>query len=119
MKLKPEASEYRYDAVSTLRSGSLNLSPALNVLSNTARVKRLRILMRTSVCPPRAVGFETSTSMQWYGAPSCSKNILRLISIASIWVAIGGIRCHVSGGIRYQVSGIRRYQVLGIRYLGI
>src|SRR5436190_4567019 len=83
-----------YDALICSRSGSLNLSPALNVLSNTARVNRLRILMRTSVCPPRAVGFEMSTSMQWYGAPSCSKNILRLISIASIWVAIGGFRVY-------------------------
>ena len=48
----------------TTRSGSWNLSPALNVLSNTARVSRLRILSRTSVWPPRAVGFETSTSRQ-------------------------------------------------------
>ena len=46
------------------RSGSLNRSPALKVLSNTARVSRLRILRRTSVCPPRAVGFDTSTSRQ-------------------------------------------------------
>ena len=38
------------------RSGSLNLSPALKVLSKTARVSRFRILMRTSVWPPRAVG---------------------------------------------------------------
>src|SRR5687768_2002296 len=70
------------------RSGSLNLSPALKVLSKTARVSRLRIFSRTSVWPPRAVGFETSTSRQWYGAPSCSKNILRLISIASSRLAI-------------------------------
>src|SRR5688572_2683790 len=39
--------------------------------------------MRTRVWPPRAVGFDTSTSRQTYGAPSCSKNVLRLISIAS------------------------------------
>src|SRR5262245_3318298 len=70
------------------RSGSANLSPALNVLSKTARVSRLRILMRTRVCPPRAVGRETSTSIVWYGAPSNSKNIFRLISIASISAAI-------------------------------
>src|ERR1039458_1254112 len=38
------------------RSGSLNLSLALNVLSKTARVSRLRILRRTRVWPPRAVG---------------------------------------------------------------
>ena len=82
MKLKPDGSEYMNDAVSDVRSGSVNLSLALNVLSNTARVRRLRILRRTSVWPPRAVGLETSTSMQWYGAPSCSKNILRLTSIA-------------------------------------
>ena len=49
------------------------ISPALNVLSNTARVRRFRILSRTSVCPPRAVGLEISTSMQWKGAPSNSK----------------------------------------------
>ena len=47
------------------RSGSLNFSPALNVLSNTARVSRFRILIRTRVWPPRAVGLETSTSRQW------------------------------------------------------
>src|SRR4051812_11322721 len=44
--------------------------------------------MRTSVWPPRAVGFEMSTSRQWYGASSYSKNIFRLISIASIWEAM-------------------------------
>ena len=44
--------------------------------------------MRTSVWPPRAVGFETSTSRQWYGAFSYSKNIFRLMSIASIRLAI-------------------------------
>jgi hypothetical protein len=49
-------------ALTESRSGSGNLSPALKVLSNTARVSRLRILSRTSVCPPRAVGFDTSTS---------------------------------------------------------
>ena len=70
------------------RSGSLNFSPALKVLSNTARVSRFRIFRRTSVWPPRAVGFDTSTSMQWYGAFSNSKNIFRLISIASIRLAI-------------------------------
>ena len=46
------------------RSGSLNFSPALKVLSNTARVSRLRIFTLTSVWPPRAVGLETSTSRQ-------------------------------------------------------
>src|SRR5438105_919586 len=70
------------------RSGSLSLSPALKVLSRTARVSRFRILRRTSVCPPRAVGLETSTSRQWYGASSNSKNIFRLMLIASIRLAI-------------------------------
>ena len=61
----------------------MNFSPALKVRSNTARVSMLRILSRTSVWPPRAVGFDTSTSRQWYGAFSYSKYIFRLISIAS------------------------------------
>jgi hypothetical protein len=41
------------DADTLDRSGSPNFSPALKVLSKTARVSRLRILIRTSVCPPR------------------------------------------------------------------
>ena len=45
-------------------------------------------MRRTSVWPPRAVGFETSTSRQWYGAFSYSKYIFRLMSIASIRLAI-------------------------------
>src|SRR6266540_7151824 len=88
MKWEPLASAYKKVASTFTRSGSLNFSPALKVLSNTARVRRLRIMTRTSVCPPRAVGFETSTSMTWYGACSYSKNILRLMSIASIRLAI-------------------------------
>src|SRR4029077_2199475 len=77
------------DASMVSRSGSANFSPALNVLSKTARVRRLRILTRTSVWPPRAVGFDTSTSTQTYGAPSNSKKVLRLISIASNSRAMG------------------------------
>ena len=64
MKWNPSPPEYRNDAGTIDRSGSLNLSPALNVLSKTARVSRLRIFSRTSVCPPRAVGVEISTSRQ-------------------------------------------------------
>src|SRR5581483_2523177 len=88
MKWLPSASAYKKDAGTVTRSGSPNFSPALNVRSNTARVMRLRILTRTSVWPPRAVGFDTSTSRQWYGAFSYSKNILRLRSIASMSAAM-------------------------------
>src|SRR5437879_5156749 len=77
------------DAVTESRSGSANFSAALKVLSNTARVRRFRIFTRTSVWPPRAVGFDTSTSTQTYGAPSNSKKVLRLISIASNSRAMG------------------------------
>lgn len=35
---------------------SLNFSPALKVLSNTAPVSKLRTFRRTRVWPPRAVG---------------------------------------------------------------
>src|SRR5258706_646252 len=91
MKWNPSAPEYKYDAASITRSGSLNFSPALKVLSKTARLRRFRIFKRTRVWPPRAVGFETSTSRQWYGAPSYSKYIFRLISIASIRLAIRGL----------------------------
>src|SRR3954468_22842671 len=82
------------------RSGSLNFSPALNVRSNTARVSRLRIFTRTSVCPPRAVGFDTSTSRQTYGAFSNSKNIFRLIAIASSMLAMSSILASVAQGER-------------------
>src|SRR5688500_16039204 len=64
----------------------------------------LRIFSRTSVWPPRAVGFETSTSRQWYGAPSCSKNILRLISIASSRLAIPPFSHGVSASAAGAVS---------------
>ena len=62
MKWKPSPSEYRNVACDVDRSGSANFSPALKVLSNTARVSRFRIFTRTSVWPPRAVGLDTSTS---------------------------------------------------------
>src|SRR4029079_19384328 len=78
------------------RSGSANLSPALNVRSKTARVSRLRILTRTSVWPPRAVGLDTSTSRQTYGAFSNSKNIFRLMPIASIMLAMRSILASVA-----------------------
>ena len=83
-EVKPSPSEYRNVAATWTRSGSPNFSPALKVLSNTARVSRFRIFRRTSVWPPRAVGLETSTSRQTYGAFSNSKNVFRLISMASI-----------------------------------
>ena len=57
-------SEYMNEASMVSRSGSANFSPALKVLSKTARVRRFRILMRTRVWPPRAVGVEISTSRQ-------------------------------------------------------
>src|SRR5262249_25531084 len=75
--------------------------------SKTARVSRFRIFTRTSVWPPRAVGLEISTSRQWYGAFSYSKNILRLISIASINPAIRG------NPMRYCWRAETRFLVLG------
>ena len=94
MKWKPLPSAYRYAASSVTRSGSSNFSAALKVLSNTARVIRFLILILTRVCPPRAVGLDTSTSRQWYGAPSNSKYIFRLISRASsMAVIVVNIRC--------------------------
>src|SRR3989442_807806 len=99
MKWWRELSEYEYDAEIVARSGSLNFSPALKVRSNTARVSRFRILILTRVCPPRAVGLDTSTSRQWYGAFSYSKYIFRLISIASISLAIG---------VDYTATDVRR-----------
>src|ERR1035437_1401730 len=84
------------------RSGSLNLSLALNVLSKTARVSRLRILRRTRVWPPRAVGVEISTSRQRKGAFSNSKNILRFTSMASIKAAMVSSEAGLASG---SVSG--------------
>src|SRR5262249_15120568 len=76
----------------------------------TARVSRFRIFNRTSVWPPRAVGLEISTSRQWYGAFSYSKNILRLISIASINPAIR------RNPMRYcWLAQTRNQDVLGIK----
>src|SRR3954463_16534937 len=88
MKCDPSPSVYRYDAGTCSRSGSLNLSLALNVLSNTALVSRFRIFNRTSVCAPLAVGVETSASRHTYGVFSSSKNVLRFTSMASISAAI-------------------------------
>src|SRR6202035_4017792 len=70
------------------RSGSLNLSLALNVFSKTAFVRRLRIFRRTRVWPPRAVGVFTSASRQQKGVFSSSNNVLRLTLIASISAAM-------------------------------
>src|SRR3954468_16949889 len=92
------------------RSGSLNFSPALNVLSKTACVSMLRILIRTSVCPPRAVGLETSTSRQLYGAPSYSKYDFRLISIASIMLAMPDIVCALAVAEAFEVVEPQRAQ---------
>ena len=73
------------------RSGSLNFSPALNVRSKTACVSMLRILMRTSVCPPRAVGFETSTSRQ----------LIRGAFVFEVGLPLDFDRFHHAGHARY------------------
>jgi len=52
--------EHRIDQ---LQVGLAEFLAGLEGLVETARVIMLRILMRTSVCPPRAVGRDTSTSM--------------------------------------------------------
>jgi dipeptidyl aminopeptidase/acylaminoacyl peptidase len=53
--------------------GGFLTAQGLAQVSKTARVMRLRIFNRTSVWPPRAVGFETSTSRHTKGAFSNSK----------------------------------------------
>src|SRR5262245_17262844 len=68
--------------------------------------------MRTSVCPPRAVGRETSTSIVWYGARSNSKNIFRLISIASISAAIT-VYCNVPMPALLETEDLCRHYQMG------
>src|SRR6187402_262220 len=93
-------------------SGSLNLSLALKVLSKTALFSRLRIFRRTSVCPPRAVGVEISTSRQAYGIFSSSTNILRFTSMASISAAM------VSSKVVWRLQFIRSAKTEGRRQTG-
>src|SRR5580700_8913169 len=109
MKCEPSPSLYKYEAGTDCRSGSLNLSLALNVFSKTALVRRLRILRRTRVWPPRAVGVFTSASRQQKGVFSSSNNVLRLTLIASISAAMksfkqGGTESHMQSRSQFPTS---------------
>ena len=67
------------------RSGSANFSPALKVLSKTARVSRFRILSaheRLAAARRRSRDLDVEAVRR--GAFSNSKNVFRLISMASI-----------------------------------
>src|SRR5205085_9021799 len=84
-----------------------------------AFVRRLRILRRTSVWPPRAVGVFTSASRQENGVLSNSNNVLRLTLIASISTAIGFLFQYKGGQMRTRLSASpRRRNVFSVKSTG-
>src|SRR6202035_5999579 len=101
------------------RSGSLNLSLALNVFSKTAFVRRLRIFRRTRVWPPRAVGVFTSASRQQKGVFSSSNNVLRLTLIASISAAMKSFKQGGNGKRMHPIPISYQYRGTALRMRGL
>ena len=75
-----------------LQVGLFEFVAGLEGFSKTALVRRLRTLRRTRVRPPRAVGVFTSGFQTVVRVFSNSKNILRLILMASIKAAMKSSR---------------------------